>query len=82
MIRIELLNDKNFNEHSLDNYERRQDVKKVYRRINGSYELVEMPYTEDWTLEEKRAKAKNLRAGGCITYLALTVMKRSALSDC
>ena len=71
MIRIELLNDKNFNEHSLDNYERRQDVKKVYRRVNGSYELVEMPYTEDWTLEEKQTKAKNLRDSGCITYLAL-----------
>lgn len=71
MIRIELLNNKNFNEHSLDNYERRQDVKKVYRRINGSYELVEIPYTEDWTLEEKREKARNLCKSDCTAYFAL-----------
>ena len=71
MIRTELLNDKNFNEHSLDDYERRQEVKKVYRRINGIYKLIDLPYTEDWTLEEKRSKAKNLRDSKCITYLAL-----------
>lgn len=71
MIRIELLNDKNFNEHSLDDYERRQDVKKVYRKINGIYMLVELPYTEDWTLEEKREKARNLCKSDCTAYLAL-----------
>ena len=32
MIRIELLSTENFNPDSLDNYPRKQDVKKVYRK--------------------------------------------------
>lgn len=71
MIRTELLNNENFNEYSLDNYERRQNVKNVYRRTDGIYKLVELPYTEDWTLEEKREKAKILSDSKYIAYLAL-----------
>ena len=71
MIRTELLNNENFNEYSLDSYERRQNVKKVYRRTDGIYKLVDLPYTEDWTLEEKREKVKMLSDSKYITYLAL-----------
>ena len=40
MIKIELLSEKNFSLKSLDFYNRKQDVNKVYRRINGEYELL------------------------------------------
>lgn len=52
MIKIEQLTAANFNENSLDNYVRTQNVKKVYRKQGGEYALVEMPYVEDWTLEK------------------------------
>ena len=71
MIRIELLSDKNFCEESLDLYNRRQDVKKVYRMIDGKYELIECEYTEDWDLNKKRSVAKRISSDDCITYLAL-----------
>ena len=47
MIRIELLSAENFKQDSLDNYPRKQDVKKVYRKHNGEYILVDCVYTED-----------------------------------
>ena len=40
MIKIELLSTENFNLDSLDHYPRKQDVKKVYRKLNGEYILV------------------------------------------
>ena len=39
MIRIELLSAENFKQDSLDNYPRKQDVKKVYRKHNGEFRL-------------------------------------------
>ena len=71
MVRIELLTDKNFNEHSLDFYERKQDVKRVYRREGSEYVLVDMPSVEDWSLEKKRQVAKDISSAGYITYIAL-----------
>lgn len=50
MIRIELLSEENFGIDSLDSYNRKQDVKKVYRKIDGEYMLVECAYTEDWDM--------------------------------
>ena len=41
MIKIELLSETNFCLESLDSYNRKQDVNKVYRRIDGEYALVE-----------------------------------------
>ena len=37
MIKIELLSETNFSLNSLDSYNRKQDVNKVYRRIGGEY---------------------------------------------
>ena len=71
MLNIELLTEKNFTPTSLDSFKRTQTVKKVYRRQNGKYALVDMPYTEDWTLERKRKEAQFLRSSECIAYLAL-----------
>lgn len=45
MIKIELLSTENFNLDSLDHYPRKQDVKKVYRKLNGEYILVDCVYT-------------------------------------
>lgn len=70
MIRIELLSKENFGENSLDTYQRRQDVKKVYRKVNGAYKLVECPYTEDWDLARKRQVAGTISSDDYITYLA------------
>ena len=71
MLNIELLTEKNFTPTSLDSFKRTQTVKKVYRKQNGKYALVDMPYTEDWTLERKRKEAQFLRSSECIAYLAL-----------
>ena len=68
---IELLTEKNFTPNSLDFYNRTQIVKRVYRRQNGEYALVDMPYIEDWTLEHERLEAQFLRISECIAYLAL-----------
>ena len=71
MIRIELLSTENFKLDSLDNYSRKQDVKKVYRKHNGEYILVECVYTEDWNMEKRRSVAKNISSDDYITYLAI-----------
>ena len=71
MIRIELLSTENFNMNSLDNYQRKQDVKKVYRKHNGEYILVDCIYTEDWDVEKRRSVAKDISSDDYITYLAI-----------
>lgn len=71
MITIELLTEENFHADSLDNYVRTQQVREVYRRVNGEYVLVELPYIEDWSLERKREIARELLGEDCIGYLAL-----------
>ena len=71
MIRIELLSAENFKPYSLDNYQRKQDVKKVYRKHNGKYILVDCNYTEDWDMEKRRSVAKDISSDAYVTYLAL-----------
>ncbi len=71
LIKIELLSEKNFSINSLDSYNRKQDVNKVYRRIDGEYILIECKYTEDWDLNKKRSVAKQIRSDEYITYIAL-----------
>ena len=70
MINFELLSDKNFNGHSLDSYERKQEVKRVYRREGSEYTLVDMPYTEDWSLDKKRQIAEDIKSDEYISYIA------------
>ncbi len=71
MIRIELLSAENFNVDSLDNYSRKQDVKKVYRKLDGEYILVDCVYTEDWDMEKRRSVAKAISSDDYVTYLAM-----------
>lgn len=71
MIRIELLTTTNFRLDSLDNYQRKQDVKKIYRKHNGKYILVDCVFTEDWDMEKRRFVAKDISSDDFITYLAI-----------
>ena len=71
LIKIELLSKTNFCLESLDSYNRKQNVNKVYRRIDGEYSLVECKYTEDWDLNKKRSVAKQISSDDYITYIAL-----------
>lgn len=71
MIRIELLSTENFRLDSLDNYLRKQDVEKVYRKHNGEYILVDCVYTEDWDMEKRRSVARDISSDDYITYLAI-----------
>jgi len=71
MIKIELLSKTNFSLESLDSYNRKQNVNKVYRKIDGEYVLVECKYTEDWDLNKKRSVAKQISSDDYITYIAL-----------
>lgn len=71
VVNIELVSESNFNGHSLDNYVRTQEVKRVYRRQGDEYVLVDMPYIEDWTLEQKRQIAQNIGSKDYISYIAL-----------
>ena len=71
MIQIELLNAENFKPDSLDNYQRRQEVRRVYRKHDGIYQLEECVYLEDWDREKRRYVAKEISSNAYITYLAL-----------
>lgn len=71
MIRIEPLSSANFRPDALDRYQRRQEVRRVYRKINETYTLVDCPYTEDWDLPKRRAVAQALASDAMITWLAL-----------
>lgn len=57
-----------FNESSLDNFIRTQKVTKVYRMVNSEYSLMYQPFTDDWTSERKREKARELLSGGLIAF--------------
>lgn len=71
MIKIELLSKENFKENSLDTYDRKQEVKKVYRKQGCDYVLVDCQYTEDWDVEKKRQVAKDISSDEYISFLAL-----------
>ena len=71
MIRIELLSAENFKQDSLDNYPRKQDVKKVYRKLGGEYILEDCFYTEDWNMEKRRSVAQDISSDDYVTYLAI-----------
>ena len=55
----------------MDNYPRKQDVKKVYRKLGGEYILEDCVYTEDWNMEKKRSVAKDISGDDYVTYLAI-----------
>ena len=71
MINIELLKETNFHLESLDLFDRKQSVNKVYRKIANEYVLVECKYIEDWDLNQKRSIAKRISSSEYISYIAL-----------
>lgn len=72
MIEIKLLTRDDFREDILDSYNRRHEVKKVWRKSSGGeYTLTEQPYTEDWDLARKRSVAAAIAGQDYITYIAL-----------
>ncbi len=71
MVKIEPLSPENFNKNSLDGFDRRHNVRRVYRLIDGGYRLIDKPYTEDWDQDEKRRTAEALMSDDLITWLAL-----------
>lgn len=66
-IKIEPLTLSNFNEHSLDDFRRKQQVTEVWRRNGNEMELVYQPFVEDWDADVRREAAErmlgNLRRG-------------------
>ena len=71
MIKIELLKETKFHLESLDLFDRKQSVNKVYRKIANEYVLVECKYIEDWDLNQKRSIAKRISSSEYISYIAL-----------
>ena len=55
-------------EISLDNFDRSQEVKRVYVNDSGKLLLKDQIWTMDWSLEHKRKVAANLKSDDCIAY--------------
>ncbi|MDD4290872.1 MAG: GNAT family N-acetyltransferase [Clostridia bacterium] len=67
-IEINLLTKDNFSADSLDDFVRTQPVEEVYRKVNGEYILVQLPFTDDWTSKRKREKAQAILSEQYSTY--------------
>ncbi len=50
----------NFNEHTLDNFIRHQEVKECLRKVGNEFILTPCEFTEDWNLCKRRDIAKNV----------------------
>lgn len=50
----------NFYFNSLDGFKRHQKVEKCWRKVGGSYALLPVAYTEEWSLSECRELAKKI----------------------
>ena len=53
---------------NLDDFDRSQEVKRVYINDSGSLRLKDQMWTMDWSLEHKRKVAANLKSDDCIAY--------------
>lgn len=56
---------------NLDNFDRSQEISRVYIKRDGGYVLEEQPGIMDWNLDKKRVVAKDLEDSSYISYLAL-----------
>ena len=59
-MKYERLTKTNFNEYSLDDFVRHQDVKQCWRNIDGEWKLLPIEFIEDWNLEKCRKSAKDI----------------------
>ncbi|MBR0152940.1 MAG: GNAT family N-acetyltransferase [Lachnospiraceae bacterium] len=69
-IRIEVAGAENFREDSLDNFRRYQEVHRIYELSEGGLRLVSRPFSEDWTVQKRRLKARDILSGEYITFCA------------
>ena len=60
-IRYERLNGSNFDEHSLDNFIRRQTVHETWQYTDDGLKLLPKEYTESWSVEECREIAGDIK---------------------
>ena len=67
---IELVTKDNFTVNSLDVFDRKQQVNKVYKKSDKGYEIVTQQYLMDWSLEKKREIALDLLSDEYISYVA------------
>lgn len=74
MITYEKLTKDNFNEYSLDDFVRHQEVTECWRNVDGEWKLLPIAFTEEWDLETCRCAAKDIfvnLAGNLAGYAAL-----------
>lgn len=60
MITYTELSPDNFNENSLDNFIRHQEVKECWRCIDGKWAVLPISFTEEWSLQELRELASDI----------------------
>ncbi len=60
-IRFSRLDENNFTGRSLDLFVRHQTVTECWRRTDGGWRLVPVLYEENWSLEQCRETAENVR---------------------
>lgn len=62
-ITYQVLTRENFNEHSMDDFIRRQNVTESWRMIDGEMVLKPTVFVQDWSLEKRRQTAKDIIDG-------------------
>ncbi len=70
MIEIKQADRSNFNERSMDLFDRYQEVQNVFRVENGRLVLKKQPFTETWSAERRREKAAEILSGAYVTFCA------------
>lgn len=64
-IRIERLNEDNFNSHSLDNFIRHQVVTECWRNVDGQWKLLPIAFVEEWGIDKCREEASAIAGNLC-----------------
>lgn len=59
-IRYQQLNNKNFSNHSLDDFVRHQQVRECWREVDGEWKLVPIVFEENWTVAQCRELAQDI----------------------
>lgn len=54
------LDSNNFTDHSLDDFVRHQQVTECWRRVDGKWQLLPVPFVEDWSLDQCRSIASDV----------------------
>lgn len=59
-IEYQRIGPQNFSTDSLDSFDRTQQVTRQWRKVEGTWQLVERPFTDNWSAEKKREVAAEL----------------------